>query len=83
MIEKKNGEIQFVHYTTENGLPNDIIYGILEDDDGFLWVSTNYGISVFDPNEIVKTPNPSPDLFRNYGLKDGIQSYTFHNGSRF
>jgi ligand-binding sensor domain-containing protein/signal transduction histidine kinase len=83
MIEGENGVISFVTYTTDNGLPNDMILGMEEDNDGFIWVSTNYGISVFDPDKITATENPSPDLFRNYGLKDGLQSYSFHNGSSY
>ncbi|MEZ4851713.1 MAG: two-component regulator propeller domain-containing protein [Bacteroidia bacterium] len=83
MVEDEGGKISFVHYTTENGLPNDIISGILEDENGFLWISTNYGISVFNPDLVVEADDPSPDLFRNYGIKDGLQSYTFHNGSSY
>lgn len=31
--------------TTADGLPNNIVYGVLEDRNGELWVSTNHGIS--------------------------------------
>lgn len=36
------------HYSTENGLPNDIVYGALRDSDGFLWICTWHGIAVYD-----------------------------------
>src|SRR5690606_17429616 len=39
---------RFTHYTTADGLPNNVVYGILPDDDGRLWLSTNRGLSRFD-----------------------------------
>ena len=39
----------FTHYTVKNGLPDNTIYGILADADGNLWLSTNKGLSKFDP----------------------------------
>ena len=60
-FDSKTGKA--THFTDKNGLPNNIIYGILEDSNGTLWMSTNRGISNFDPEN--KT-------FRNYGLDDGL-----------
>ncbi len=34
----------FLHYTTDNALPNNVVYGILPDAEGNLWCSTNRGI---------------------------------------
>lgn len=45
------------HYTTKNGLPNDIVKNIEEDNSGALWISTEYGISRF---------NPDARIFENY-----------------
>lgn len=59
-------------YTTSDGLPNDVIYGILEDSYGRLWLSTNKGLSCFD----VKN-----NVFRTYTKSDGIQSDQFNNYS--
>ncbi len=58
----------FEHYTMKNGLPNDVIYGILSDDDN-LWMSTNKGLSMFN---IIKK------AFQNYEAKDGLQSNEFN-----
>ncbi len=61
-------------YTTEDGLPNNRIYAILEDDRGRLWMSTNRGISSFDPEA---------GLFRNYGIRHGLQSMEFNRAAAF
>jgi len=64
----------FRHFTTENGLPNNIIYGILEDSNGKLWMSTNEGISSFDPGNF---------SFRNYSSEDGLIGNEFSMGACF
>lgn len=58
----------FTVYLEKDGLPNGFVYGILEDDQGYLWMSTNFGISRFDPE--TKT-------FRNFSADDGLQSNEF------
>lgn len=64
----------FTHYTKEDGLPDNTIYGILEDNDGRLWLSTNRGLSQFDP----KT-----ETFKNYGLESGLQALEFNATSYY
>lgn len=44
-----NGQISFEHFGVKDGLPNNVIKGILEDDQGFLWISTNKGLSRLIP----------------------------------
>jgi signal transduction histidine kinase/ligand-binding sensor domain-containing protein len=39
----------FVRYTLQDGLPSAVVYGIIEDGDGYLWMSTNRGITRLDP----------------------------------
>ena len=53
-------------------MPSDSIWGILEDDQGRLWLSTANGLSRFDPRM---------ESFRNYDVSDGLQSDTFLNFS--
>lgn len=38
----------FQHFTSHDGLPNNNIYDIIQDRDGFIWFSTANGISRFD-----------------------------------
>ncbi len=64
--------IIFKNFTEKNGLPNNVIYGILGDERGNLWLSTNNGISRF---------NPLTEKFRNFDIKDGLQSNQFFWGA--
>jgi len=65
-------EEKFTHFREKDGLANDIVYGILGDDNGNLWMSTNKGISKF---------NPKTGTFINYDEKDGLQSNEFNTGA--
>ena len=64
----KESDKQFLQYTTENGLPSNVIYGILEDAYGRLWISTNQGLSCL---------NPESGKFRNFTIMDGLQGNQF------
>ncbi|NER18329.1 sensor histidine kinase [Spongiivirga citrea] len=37
-----------IHYTTADGLPHDITYGIYQDTEGYLWIGTDNGLAKFD-----------------------------------
>jgi signal transduction histidine kinase/ligand-binding sensor domain-containing protein len=64
----------FKHFTQKDGLPNDVVYGILEDAANNLWLSTNKGISCFNSNT---------GEFSNYDLHDGLQGNEFNQGAFF
>ncbi|MEZ4775919.1 MAG: two-component regulator propeller domain-containing protein [Bacteroidia bacterium] len=66
-LNRRTGEE--IHFTMKDGLPGNIIMGILEDDTGTLWLSTNNGISRFHPLE---------KKFNNYSLADGLQNLEFN-----
>ena len=59
-------------YTTRNGLSNDNVLGILEDEDHDLWISTINGLSKLNTRE---------GTFRNYTIADGLSSDEFNNNS--
>ncbi|MCJ7581043.1 MAG: response regulator, partial [Candidatus Aminicenantes bacterium] len=65
---------KFTSFTEKDGLPNNIIYGILEDIDGHLWISTNKGLTEFDPKS---------HSFNNYDVSDGLQSNEFNFGAYY
>ena len=58
--------LKYEHYGTSEGLVNDVIQSILGDNNGDLWVATEYGISKF---------NPTNHSFENYFFS----SYTLGN----
>lgn len=57
------------YYTMDNGLPNNVVYGIMQDKPGSLWMSTNSGLSSY---------NTKSNQFRNYTFEDGLQSNEFN-----
>ncbi|WP_303315299.1 two-component regulator propeller domain-containing protein [Flavivirga abyssicola] len=61
-----------VRYGLANGLPNEVIYGILPDDYGNLWISTNKGLSRL---------NLETKTFKNFEETDGIQGNEFNYGA--
>jgi class 3 adenylate cyclase/ligand-binding sensor domain-containing protein len=69
-FEKLTGKIK--RFTKKDGLPNDVVYGIVNDDDGKLWMSTNNGISRF---------NPKTEMFRNFSYVDGLQNDEFNRNA--
>lgn len=62
----------FTYYLEKDGLPNGVVYGILGDPRGDLWMSTNFGISRFDPET---------NAFRNFDEGDGLQSNEFNSSA--
>ncbi len=62
------------HYTEKDGLPNNVVYGILDDEYGNLWLSTNRGLSCFDPN----APGNAVGKFRNFTEDDGLAGDEFN-----
>lgn len=64
----------FTVFTEKDGLANDTVYAIQPDSSGNLWLSTNRGLSRFDP---------VTQRFRNYDVSDGLTSNEFNAGSAF
>lgn len=55
-------------YTVKHGLPDDVVYGVMEDEQSRLWLSTDRGLSCF---------NPENEQFKNYQDIDGILGNQF------
>jgi signal transduction histidine kinase/ligand-binding sensor domain-containing protein/DNA-binding response OmpR family regulator len=64
----------FAHFTTDQRLPNNVVYGVLPDDAGHLWLSTNRGLARFDPGT---------GVVRSFDVADGLQSNEFNSGAAF
>jgi len=66
-LNRKNGHFKI--YSTRDGLCSNLVAGILEDDSGNLWISTDNGLSRF---------NTKSEKFRNYDTNDGLTSPYFN-----
>jgi ligand-binding sensor domain-containing protein/signal transduction histidine kinase len=64
---------RFQRFTEESsGLPNDTVHGILEDELGNLWLSTNRGISCLDPRS---------GKARTFDVGQGLQGHELNFGA--
>lgn len=61
-------------YNQEDGLPNDVIYGVLRDEDDNFWLSTNKGLCQF---------NAQTKRVRNFTEIHGLMSNEFNTGAYF
>jgi signal transduction histidine kinase/ligand-binding sensor domain-containing protein len=66
--------LDFTTYHKKDGLPGETVVGILEDNNGNLWLSTSNGISKF---------NLENGTFTNFDEKDGLQGNEFWHNSYF
>lgn len=67
---------KFSHVTTQDGLASDSIYEILEDDNGWLWMSSMTGIFRVLKSDLLAANSRSPKKLRcvSYGTADGMPS---------
>jgi signal transduction histidine kinase/streptogramin lyase len=47
LVDERQG--RFVSIREAQGLPEDVVYGVLEDEQGRLWLSSNKGLARYDP----------------------------------
>lgn len=68
--------ISFERFGRTHGLPNEVIYGILQDNKNHLWFGTNKGLVKF---------NPASDkpVVKAFDIKDGLQNNEFNQNSFF
>lgn len=64
--------LTLIRYNESQGLPSSVIYGIQEDDYGYLWFSSNRGLSRLDPRT---------NQIKNFDTTDGLQSYEFNGNA--
>ena len=66
----------FAHYTTEQGLLSDLVLGIVEDDFGYLWMSSLRGISRVSKAELDQLDKKETKFVHAafYGKLDGLMS---------
>jgi len=77
LTESVRERVSFEHLTRRDGLSNAVVYGIVQDSDGFLWFSTEDGLDRYDGYEMIAFQhdpnNPSSLSYNNAGvlLNDG------------
>lgn len=67
--EDEDGNMHFSQFSTEQGLANDRVKGIVNDNFGEIWIATDNGLSRF---------NPSTNVFTNYYTNNGLASSQFY-----
>ncbi|MFN8456714.1 MAG: two-component regulator propeller domain-containing protein [Anaerolineae bacterium] len=65
---------RFTRFGQAEGLASNVIYGVLADTDGNLWLNTSKGLSKF---------NPSTGNSVNYDATDGLGSIVFNEGAYY
>jgi signal transduction histidine kinase/ligand-binding sensor domain-containing protein len=63
ILKNPEGKGTFKNFYFVKGLSNSFIYGLLRDNKGSFWMTTNFGISVF---------NPQTQEFKSYSASDGV-----------
>jgi len=69
--------VTFRQYTQKDGLSSNSISGILEDESGNLWISTQRGLSKM----VDGVDTPERIRFQTYTVKDGLQGSEFKRGA--
>lgn len=69
---------RFYHYSEKVGLANNVIYGILPDSEGNLWLSSNKGITKFTIGHLL---DETPEIV-NYNNYEGL-AIEFNTGAAF
>lgn len=72
-FRQENGQWQFTNFSTAHNISNNTVYTCVpETATGLLWLSTNGGLTRFDP-DLIRTVN--------FDINDGLQSNEFNGGA--
>jgi len=72
VIHYRPNQNNIASFTTEQGLADDHVCALQKVDDGGIWISTNQGLSRFDPYR---------KQFTNFYIEDGLPDNEFNHGS--
>jgi signal transduction histidine kinase/ligand-binding sensor domain-containing protein/DNA-binding response OmpR family regulator len=73
-LTQEADSVSFTSFSTRDGLSNTVVYGILEDDEHNLWLSTDYGLSRF---------NIASHTVRNFYQADGLLNNQYYWSAAF
>ena len=68
-LDEKSGSMKFTNYNERTGLLDNVVYGMIEDQTGTIWLSTDKGLCAF---------NSSKNSIRSYTKTDGLKSNQFY-----
>lgn len=72
--DRERSIVNIKHFSSNISLPSSNIYGIQGDDNGWVWVSHNMGLTRINPQSLES---------RQYGVRDGLQAKEFTLGASF
>jgi signal transduction histidine kinase/streptogramin lyase len=72
---------KFKNYSDKDGLPNNVVYGLLNDNAGNIWMSTNKGLSCFRPP--IPGRGGGGEAFINFNSDDGLPGDEFNRQEYF
>lgn len=61
-------DLQYINYNSSNGLSSSEVYDVIQDDWGYIWISSDHGLNRFDGNK-----------FEHYGLAEGLPDNVIFN----
>ncbi|HHS94970.1 MAG TPA: hypothetical protein ENJ45_00145, partial [Phaeodactylibacter sp.] len=66
--------VRIRYFTVKDGLPGSYVSGVLQDDDGLIWVATSNGLVYFDGSgfEVAKGGNADMNSGKIIGIKNGM-----------
>ncbi|MEM6726200.1 MAG: two-component regulator propeller domain-containing protein, partial [Bacteroidota bacterium] len=77
-IRSTDQRATFKVFNRKDGLPSANVVSMLEDDEGMLWVATNQGIAIFDPEIALDDQTDQIPVRKVFGPQDGLQGYQFN-----
>lgn len=69
-----NDNFEFMHFDTRSGMKSQTIYGMVQDDFGDIWLSSNKGVSRYFPEK---------NSFKHFDLSHGLVDLDYNHGSIF
>jgi len=87
-------DLTFTHFTSKQGIPSNVIFGLAADRNNNIWMSTFRGIAKLDNSALQQLLNENEDIsqysfdpfnpmFTVFDASDGLQSNEFNQGSSF
>jgi PAS domain S-box-containing protein len=67
-------DARFEHYAQAEGLASAVVYGLLSDAAGDIWISSNHGLSRL---------NPTTGRVQNYDISNGLPNNEFNSGAQY